>query len=238
MVLQDRGSFVTQSAQKASASSSNGKNRPLQHVAFEQEAGHLFPEKKFATMLCRERKRSERSRKHLVLMLIDSEVLPKSKNDKIVLGQIAESVSQIVRETDLTGWFDEGSVIGVIFTELGTAEVSSAFTTIELKIKTGLQGIYKPSQLAHLRISFHAFPEISSDRTRGGVVTTRLYPDLVETEKKKKVPLMIKRTMDVVGGTSALLAFSPLFLVLAVIIRLTSKGPVFFRLGRVRAAGA
>ena len=237
MVLQDRGSFVTQTAQKASASSSNGKNRPLQHVAFEQESGHLFPEKQFRQMLCRERKRSERSRKHLVLMLIDSEVLPKSKNDKMVLGQIAESVSQIVRETDLTGWFDEGSVIGVIFTELGTAEVSSAFTTIESKIKTGLQSVYKPSQLAHLRISFHAFPEISSDQTRGGVVTTRLYPDLVETEKKKKVPLMIKRAMDVVGSTSALLACSPLFLVLAVIIRMTSKGPVFFRQERIGQYG-
>ena len=35
--------------------------------------------------------------------------------------------------------------------------------------------------------------------------------------------------MDVVLSASALLVFSPLFLVLAVIIKLTSKGPVFFR---------
>src|SRR5271170_1211511 len=115
MVLQDRGSFVTQRAQKERASSSNGKNQPLKHVALDQESGHLFPEKQFRQMLCRERKRSERSRKHLVLMLIDSEVLPKSKNDKNVLGQIAEKVALVVRETDLTGWFEDGSVIGVIF---------------------------------------------------------------------------------------------------------------------------
>ena len=115
--------------------------------------------------------------------------------------------------------------------------MSSAFTIIESKIKAGLQNVYKPSQLAHLRISFHAFPEISSDQTRGGVVTTRLYPDLVETEKKKKVPLMVKRAMDVVGSTAALLVFSPLFLVLALIIRLTSKGPVFFRQERIGQYG-
>src|SRR5277367_2324353 len=107
MVLQDRGSYVTQSAPKQRASSSNGKNQPSQHVAFDQESSRLFPEKQFRQMLCRERKRSERSRKHLVLMLIDSEVLPKSKSDKVVLVQIAESVSQIVRETDLAGWFEE-----------------------------------------------------------------------------------------------------------------------------------
>ena len=62
----------------------------------------------------------------LILMLVDSEVLPKSKNDKIVLGQVAKAVSGVVRETDLTGWFEEGSIIGVILTELGSAEVSSA----------------------------------------------------------------------------------------------------------------
>ena len=67
----------------------------------------LFAEKQFREMLCRERKRCERSRKHLILMLIDSEVLPKSKNDKIVLGQIAKAVSGVVRETDLTGWFEQ-----------------------------------------------------------------------------------------------------------------------------------
>jgi lipopolysaccharide/colanic/teichoic acid biosynthesis glycosyltransferase len=228
---------VTQSAQNERAAAAGGKEKPSRQIAFDHESGLLFPEKQFRQMLCRERKRSERSRKHLVLMLIDSEVLPKSKSDKIVLAQIAESVSQIVRETDLTGWFEEGSVIGVIFTELGTAEVSVAFNTIESKIKAGLQSVFKPNQLAHLRISFHAFPEASSDQTRGGVVTTMLYPDLVETEKKKKVPLMVKRSMDVVGSTCALLAFSPVFLVLALIVKLTSKGPVFFRQERIGQYG-
>lgn len=228
---------MTQSAQKEQASASSAKNRNSQRAAFDQDASRLFPEKQFRQMLCRERKRSERSRNHLVLMLIDSEVLPKSKNDKIVLGQIAESVSQIVRETDLAGWFEEGSVIGVIFTELGTAQVSSAFTTIESKIKAGLQTAFKPSQLGHLRISFHAFPENSSDQTRGGVVTTRLYPDLVETEKQKKISLMVKRAMDVVGSSSALVVFAPVFLLLALIIKLTSKGPVFFRQERIGQYG-
>jgi len=73
-------------------------------------------------------------------MLIDSEVLPKSKIDKNVLGQIAEKVALVVRETDLTGWFEDGSVIGVIFTELGIAPVSSVTKIIESKVKAGLQG--------------------------------------------------------------------------------------------------
>jgi lipopolysaccharide/colanic/teichoic acid biosynthesis glycosyltransferase len=228
---------VNQTAPKDRATAGNGKIQSSKQVVFDEDSGRLFPERQFRQMLCRERKRSERSRKHLVLMLIDSEVLPKSKSDKLVLGKIAESVSCIVRETDLAGWFDEGSVIGVIFTELGTADVSSAFSIIELKIKAGLQNSFKPSELAHLRISFHAFPESSSDKTRGGVVTTRLYPDLVETEKKKKVPLMVKRAMDVVGSASAVLFLAPLFFILACIIKLTSKGPVLFRQERIGQYG-
>ena len=68
-------------------------------------------------------------------------------------------------------------------------------------------------------------------------MTARLYPDLVETEKRKKVPLLIKDAMDVVLSAFALLVLSPLFLVLAVIIKLTSKGPVFFRQERIGQYG-
>ena len=59
-----------------------------------------------------------------------------------------------------------------------------------------------------------------------GLVTARLYPDLLETEKRKKVPFLIKDAMDIVFSASALLVFSPVFLLLALIIKLTSKGPV------------
>ena len=112
---------MTKSAQRERVAST--KHVTQSHDVGAPDAGstQLFTEKQFRQMLCRERKRSERSRKPLVLMLIDSEVLPKSKNDKIVLGQIAEKVALVVRETDLTGWFEDGSVIGVIFTELGSA---------------------------------------------------------------------------------------------------------------------
>ncbi len=42
-----------------------------------------------------------------------------------------------------------------------------------------------------------------------------------------------KRSIDLVGATSALLLLSPLLLVLAVVIRTTSKGPVIFRQIRI-----
>ena len=69
-------------------------------------------------MLSRERKRSERSRKHLVLMLIDGKGL-KSKKTDALLEQIAVVLGASVRETDVAGWFETSAVFGVIFTEFG-----------------------------------------------------------------------------------------------------------------------
>ena len=132
--------------------------------------------------------------------------------------------SGVVRETDLTGWFEEGNVIGVLFTESGTADVSSAFTIIETKVKAGLQRAFKSSQLGHLRITLYIFPEDSAEMGRRGVVTTRLYPDLFETEKKKKVSLLIKGAMDVVGSITALVFLSPVFLVLALLDQADLEG--------------
>jgi lipopolysaccharide/colanic/teichoic acid biosynthesis glycosyltransferase len=116
--------------------------------------------------------------------------------------------------------------------------VSSAFKIIESKVKAGLQNTFKASQLGHLRISFYAFPEDSADKGRGGVLTARLYPDLFEAGNEKTTSFLIKRAMDVAGSAFALAVLSPVFILLAIIIKLTSKGPVFFRQQRIGQYGA
>jgi exopolysaccharide biosynthesis polyprenyl glycosylphosphotransferase len=45
--------------------------------------------------------------------------------------------------------------------------------------------------------------------------------------------LIMKRVIDIVGGTAFLLALAPLFAVVTLLIRLDSKGPVFFAQERV-----
>lgn len=55
--------------------------------------------------------------------------------------------------------------------------------------------------------------------------------------KKKTVSLMIKRLFDIAAATLLLVVLSPLFLFLALWIRMDSPGPVFFRQRRVTAYG-
>jgi exopolysaccharide biosynthesis polyprenyl glycosylphosphotransferase len=45
--------------------------------------------------------------------------------------------------------------------------------------------------------------------------------------------LVIKRTIDLLGGTIGLLIFSPLMIVIACAIKLTSRGPIIFRQDRI-----
>jgi len=197
----------------------------------------MMSEEQFRRMLCRERKRSERSRKHLLLMLIDSKGMKHRKGDAALMSKIAGVLNETIRETDLAGWFETGAVLGVIFTELGGAEVSAAVKIIESKVTTGLQKAFKPAQLSNFQLSFYAFPDGWEGNGHGRPVDAALYPDLFEVEKKKKLSLLIKRVMDFGGSAAALLVLSPAFLALAALIKLTSEGPIFFRQQRVGQFG-
>jgi exopolysaccharide biosynthesis polyprenyl glycosylphosphotransferase len=200
-------------------------------------AAGLISEDQFRRMLCRERKRSERSRKHLLLMLIDNKGMKHRKGDAALLPRIAGVLTENIRETDVAGWFEAEAVLGVIFTELGGTDVGAAVKIIESKVMAGLHKAFKPAQLSSFQLSFYAFPDGWEGNGRGRPVDEALYPDLFEVEKKKKLSLFIKRAMDLIGSVAALILHSPVFLVLAVLIKLTSKGPIFFRQERVGQYG-
>ena len=62
----------------------------------------------------------------------------------------------------------------------------------------------------------------------------RVYYDILS---KKKGSLILKRLFDIAGSTLLLILLSPLFLILAIVIKADSKGPVFFRQTRVTQYG-
>ena len=73
----------------------------------------------FHRMISLERKRTERSRKPFLLMLLDmGNGLQSDKNGK-ALDKILSALSLSTRETDVTGWYKNNSVVGVMFTEFG-----------------------------------------------------------------------------------------------------------------------
>ena len=84
----------------------------------------LIPAKTFRRMLCQERKRSERSRKCFILMLVRAKSA--AEGNASALQRVAGQLVAVIRETDILGWFETGISAGVIFNELGSADLSTA----------------------------------------------------------------------------------------------------------------
>jgi lipopolysaccharide/colanic/teichoic acid biosynthesis glycosyltransferase len=211
------GGEVAESAGKAKELPVSGVNTLVSGV-------NLMPAENFRKLLCQERKRSERSRKPFLLMLVRAKTGAEANVSG--LQRVAARLGEVIRETDTLGWFETGSSAGVIFSELGGASLDTAVESIGAKARAAVQKVEKSG----FDISFYAFPE---GLGKNSVPDPVIYPDVFDLNNKKKVSQLIKRAMDVSGSAFALIILSPVLAVLAMLIKLTSKGPVFFRQERL-----
>jgi lipopolysaccharide/colanic/teichoic acid biosynthesis glycosyltransferase len=188
-------------------------------------------EAEFRRLLCQERKRSERSRKSFLLMLVQHKASTVSER-KIALERVVRPIGGMIRETDTLGWFDSRAALGVIFNELGGAEPSAAVESIECKTLSALRRSVHATPAETFQISFYSYPQNWKD---GGhaVMDPVFYPDLLDLDLGKKTSLLLKRLIDILGSAFALILLAPVFAILAALIKITSKGPIFFRQQRL-----
>ena len=200
------------------------------------EANGLLPQPLFIRALRLERKRAERSRKPFVLMLLDLPAPLRNGKGGNLLNKTVPAILSSIRETDIAGWHQEGSALGVIFAELGAANTKSTLAALNVRVTALLQSVLRAEELAQIRITFHCFPE-DWGQDDPGLPVEKLYPDLVKRDESRKLPRAIKRAIDVLGSWMALLLLSPILLVIALAIKLSSSGPVLFRQKRIGQYG-
>ena len=189
----------------------------------------VLNEQDFRRIISLERKRSERSRTPFLLMLVDiGQSLRSHKNAKTV-GNIVAALSASSRETDVTGWYEEHSIIGLMFTEISGDDRSAIINPLIARVGEVLRKNLTSEQFDQVSLSFHIFPDDwkHGDGPRPG--NTMLYPDLAARDGAKKSLRAIKRAIDILGSFAALVFLSPVFLIVGIAIKTTSKGPVFFR---------
>ena len=197
----------------------------------------ILSEDAFRRMISLERKRSERSRKPFVLMLLDMGNQNPSESRRQALRKVATALSLTARETDLTGWYRNDCAVGVMFTEIGFTDRSATLSTMITRVSNTLRANLISEELNQISISFHVYPEDWDHEGDQRPSNPTLYPDLTERDETKKVHRKTKRAMDVVGSLAALVLLSPLFLFVALAIKLTSKGPILFRQRRIGQHG-
>ncbi len=193
----------------------------------------LLNEEAFVSMLYLERRRAERSQKRFVLVLVDvQKVLSNGHKDRMV-PTLSKALAESTRETDIMGWYLENNLMGIIGTELGEAAnhvIQDCFLSKLRKVFGANLGSKNSSGIS---VSFHFFPEEERKDQNDHSANIALYPEMQKREESKKVSLAVKRFIDIVGSSMALVCGAPIFGAIALAIKVTSKGPVLFKQERL-----
>lgn len=190
----------------------------------------------FHSMLTLERRRAERSRRPFVLMLLDANLENGAAEE--ILSQAVRIVVASKRETDLVGWYKEDAILGIVFAEVSMEGDLPITETLRSKMETAFVKHLGRDRAAKIAISLHIFPESWDKNSSGWVADSKLYPDLKRKVSRKRLPLVIKRVMDIVGSGLLLLMLSPILTLIVALIKLTSKGPVIFEQERLGQFGS
>jgi lipopolysaccharide/colanic/teichoic acid biosynthesis glycosyltransferase len=205
------------------------------------DCGHcqLMTETWFTRALSLERKRTERSRKPFILVLMNIEGLGELNGNRgRLVHTVVTALASFVRETDTTGWYRDGSVLGTIFTELGDAgRLNTSIDSIVAKVAFALEKQLGPEKSRQIVVSCHVFPEDWSKKRPDGSIDAQLYPDLRPRQRSSWLQSTGKRAIDLVLSVLALFALSPVFLLIAIAVKFSSKGPILFRQKRVGQLG-
>lgn len=199
--------------------------------------GHknLLSEHMFLRLLTLERKRAERSGRTFLLVVLDGAQL--FQQSRTAMARVTSALCTSIRETDLIGWHRQDAAVGLILTELGDADRSSIRRAMLDTLTSTLRSRIGPEQTDQIHISFHFFPGEHDGPKAGPSVDKKLYPEVHTEEKSKRASRVVKRAIDIVGSLMALILLSPVLAAIAVAIKLTSKGPILFRQGRVGQHG-
>ena len=132
------------------------------HVPIRRES--VLKEEILHAMLTLERRRAERSRKPFVLMLVDSSSVRTNGNHSTFIGQLSSTVCDATRETDLVGWYQDGVVLAVIFTEVSVEGKTPVTEVLRSKLVRALRDNLDPKLASKLTITVHLFPETWEDK--------------------------------------------------------------------------
>jgi lipopolysaccharide/colanic/teichoic acid biosynthesis glycosyltransferase len=202
---------------------------PLRSDMFTDDDSICYIEEFFLEFLVFERRRSERSSRPFLVMTLDFAGIRDLESRRESVAWAMKTLSVLTRDTDIKGWYKDSAVLGVIFTEMNSLETES----LQKKIYTSLHASLTDEQLNVIRISFHRFPDEGKPNTPGGPADFTFYPDYPKHERSRKKALKMKRVIDVIGSIAGIIIFSPFFILIPILIKLTSQGPVLFRQERV-----
>jgi exopolysaccharide biosynthesis polyprenyl glycosylphosphotransferase len=166
--------------------------------------------------------------------LVEVEGRPQSVSEaQPVWTRAIAALAASTRHTDVMGWFEGDTVLGVILTEIPQSEAATA--ELANLLRRQLAKRLEPDVLDRLtlRLHAHAHARLESGGPEGPRPADPLLLELCAPRNPSPVREAIKRALDILGSLALLTVLSPLFLLIAILVKLKSPGPVFFRQDRI-----
>lgn len=183
--------------------------------------GDVLPKHHFLQQLQRERSRTDRSKTPLSIALFSSE------NHNGNVAGLLDVLRTTKRETDILGYLGEDRIAILLpdTNEQGARRLTEKVVTRADKLPLSATTRTYPDQL---------FDSLMMEN-RG---QPDLYPFFAgEAADRKQAGYLLKRTLDIVGAFAGLMLLSPLMLLIALAVAMTSPGPVIFRQIRLGRRG-
>jgi lipopolysaccharide/colanic/teichoic acid biosynthesis glycosyltransferase len=201
------------------------------------ERREVLSQEMFRRIFGLEMKRAVRSNRFFLLMLMDLRRTFQANDGRMSLSELCPALSSCTRETDTIGWYENGSVLGVILTDIGSGDRDVIQTLMLARVKVALCAQLTPQQVDQINFSFYLFPQNCETSKPDHSSHAELDPEWPGQSYTTRLSHIAKRTLDVLGSILALVLLSPLFLIISVAIKLTSRGPVLFKQERIGHRG-
>ena len=136
-------------------------------LAIEGGSGQAYNEEAFRYFLNVERKRSERSRRRFLLLLVDlkKHSEPNVRIDSGLASKLFAVLSPCLRETDFIGWYREGGTIGAVLTHLTEIPGTDISSVVGDRVNQALTGGRIPSDIVdQLQVRIYQLPPAAERR--------------------------------------------------------------------------
>ena len=187
----------------------------------------------FKEAIIRERRRTDRSGSAMILLTVrfDKELQPGAEDIWEAIGAALSSVSS---EIDILGWVEPRIEIGIILPELSVEGLVSICESIEARVRKELSVRCDETITSHMSLRLRIYPEpqpLTEDEIPA--IDPLLFPDLHSTSNMGRWFETAKRGMDILCSFGLMLVLSPLLVLIAMLVKLSSPGPVLFRQVRI-----
>jgi len=228
--------------------SSHRLNGPL---PIDPETG-LYSQNFFLLRLKEERERTKRNGRAFSLLIADVEAISTALNGKSTGStrthqrKLAEWLVRQSRKTDTKGWFDLKRV-GILMPDTKNSGALEFREKIYNQFTQEWPGAEKVNLEEFIQVSTFADGSTNGNGStlnggNGGPGQSNLqdnamYADILTQKLFSSLKRLAKRIFDIGGATFGIIVTAPLMLIIAVLIKFTSPGPIFFRQERIGFLG-